>query len=119
MINVVVEIERLNRYRTPYHIWLVVFAISLVVFAFTARTMVARAQDRVIRVEERQRLSELMPADQRARIAELTPRQLVSLRFASNEEAPALAQRTLAGEFKSGEDIKKAIKNWRPDFHRV
>lgn len=119
LINVGVEAARLYRYQTIYHVWLVVFAISLVVFAFAARGMAARAQDRVIRLEERQRLASLMPSGSNDKIMALTPRQLVALRFASDEEAPDLAERTLTGEFKSPEDIKKAVKNWRADVHRV
>jgi hypothetical protein len=60
-----------------------------------------------------------MAPEQYAKIQELTPRQLVALRFASDEEAPDLARRAATGEFKSPEEIKKAVKNWRADLHRV
>ena len=50
---------------------------------------------------------------------DLTPSQLVALRFASDEEAPTLAQRTMSGELKSQNEIKKEVKNWRGDYHRV
>jgi len=119
LLNIGVEAARLYRYQTVYHVWLVVVAISLFIFAFAARGMAARAQDRVIRLEERQRLTSLMPPESHEKIKNLTPAQLVALRFASDEEAPDLAQRTLTGEFKSPEDIKKAVKNWRADVHRV
>jgi hypothetical protein len=45
--------------------------------------------------------------------------QLVALRFASDEELPNLVERTLNGEFKTGKEIKLAIKNWRGDYLRV
>ncbi len=48
----------------------------------------------------------------------LTIRQIIGLRFASDEEFVTLAQRA-AGENLSAEDIKKAIKNWRADNYRV
>lgn len=117
--NIVVEGKRLYQYQTTYHVWLVVVAIALFIFAFAARGMAARAQDRVIRLEERLRLASLMSPEHLGKIGELTPAQLVALRFASDEEVPALAQRTMTGEFKSPEEIKKAVKNWRADVHRV
>ena len=119
LINVGVELARLNRYQTGYHIWEVIVAVALLLFAFATRGMAVKAQDRIIRLEERQRLTSLMPAEHHDKIQDLTPSQLVALRFASDEEAPGLAQRTMTGEFKSQNDIKKAVKNWRADVHRV
>jgi len=54
----------------------------------------------------------------RSRISELTDAQFVGLRFASDEELPALVQRAL-DEKLSTTDIKKAIVNWRPDYSRI
>jgi hypothetical protein len=45
-------------------------------------------------------------------------RQIVGLRFASDEEFPALAQRA-ADEGLSEDEIKKAVKSWRGDDYRV
>ncbi|MDO8501561.1 MAG: DUF6526 family protein [Gemmatimonadaceae bacterium] len=119
LINVGVEIARLNKYRTPYHVWMVVVTLALLVLGFTARSMALAAQDRTIRLEERLRLAALLPADQRARINDLTPHQLIGIRFASDEEVPALVQRCLAGELRSTDDVKKVVKSWRPDYLRV
>lgn len=119
LVNVFVEGARLNKYHTPYHVWMVIVAIALLVLAFAARGMAVKAQDRIIRFEERQRLGNLMPAEHRDRINELTPAQLVALRFAPDDEAPDLTQRTLSGELKSPNEIKKQVKNWRGDYHRV
>ena len=117
--NVVIEGMRLYRYQTGYHVFLLVLAVALVIFAFASRGMALRAQDRVIRLEERLRLASLMKPEHYDKIQQLTPRQLIALRFASDQEAPDLAERALTGEFKSGEEIKKAVKNWRADLHRA
>lgn len=119
LINVFVEGARLYRFQTPYHIWMVIVAIALVAFSFMARTMALTAQNRTIRLEEQLRLASLMPENQRARINDLTPGQLIGLRFASDDEAAELAQRCLAGELKGSGDVKRAVKNWRADHLRV
>lgn len=100
-------------------IWNVFVALALVLVAWYSRTMPLTAQDRIIRLEERMRLQEKLPAELRARAAEINPRHLVGLRFASDEELPDLAQRCLNGEFKTSTDVKRAIRNWRPDNLRV
>jgi uncharacterized membrane protein YdbT with pleckstrin-like domain len=119
LVNLGVEISRLFQNQSGYQIWAVVVALALAALPFAARGMAIRAQDRIIRLEERQRLSSLLPAEHRDKIYDLTPSQLIALRFASDEEAPDLAQRTMTGEFKSQNEIKKAVKNWRADVHRV
>ena len=119
ILNVVAQLFYFYRYRTLYEAWMVVIAIALAVFVFIARYMVARVQDRVIRLEERMRLASVVPAEMRGRINDLTMRQLVALRFASDEELPDLAVRCLNGELKGGEQIKKEIKTWRPDNARA
>ncbi len=42
----------------------------------------------------------------------------VALRFASDAEAPALVEKSLANRWKPKE-IKQAIRQWRPDYFRV
>jgi len=49
----------------------------------------------------------------------LKPSQIISLRFASDEELAELVQKTLNGDFATPKDIKIAIKNWRGDYLRV
>jgi hypothetical protein len=119
VLNVFAELLRLNKYRTPYHVWLVIVAIALVILAFAVRSMATRVQDRVIRLEERARLGALLPPDMRDRVNDLTTSQLVGLRFASDEEVTDLARRCLAGELTKGEQIKKEVKSWRPDYLRA
>jgi hypothetical protein len=77
-----------------------------------------RAQDRLIRMEERMRLEALLNEPLRSRIGELKESQLVALRFACDAEIPGLVEKTLNGNMQ-GKDIKKAIVTWRADTFRV
>jgi hypothetical protein len=99
--------------------WSVLVAIALVTGIFISRYMPLRAQDRIIRLEERIRLERVLPSDMRGRIGNLTPEQFIGLRFAPDDEVPELTRRALNGELKTRADIKRAIRNWRPDTMRV
>ncbi|MGA7992505.1 MAG: DUF6526 family protein [Thermoanaerobaculia bacterium] len=103
---------------SAWAIWEIVVAAALVVVAWKARAFALKAQDRVIRLEERQRLGALLSEPLRSRIGALTEDQLIGLRFASDAEVAGLVQAAL-DESLSGEAIKKRIKDWRADFFRV
>jgi hypothetical protein len=118
-INLIVEITRALNDPGRYRWWLVVVALALFFFSFTARAMSLRAQDRVIRLEERLRLFRLLPPIDQPVVDSLKPGQLVALRFASDDEVPDLVRRITAGELASTTEIKKAIRMWRPDYLRV
>ena len=99
--------------------WATLVAIALAIGIASSRFMPLRAQDRIIRLEERTRLERLLPADLRGRIGDLTERQLIAIRFAPDSEVPDITRRALSGELKSPGDIKRAIKDWRGDYFRV
>ena len=119
IINVVAEAIRFCDNRTLYQFRLLIVAVALAVLSFVVRTMVARVQDRVIRLEERARLGNLLPEELHGRIGDLRPSQLVALRFAADEEIPGLTRRILDGELTKAEQIKKEIRTWRPDYLRM
>ena len=95
----------------------VVAAIWAVVVTFKIRLYALKVQDRIIRLEERLRMHELFSEPLKSRIGEFTESQLIALRFASDAELPALAEKALQG--LDQKQIKASIKTWRPDYFRV
>jgi uncharacterized protein DUF6526 len=102
--------------------WQGVFNAAAGVWAVLAtlkfRLYALKVQDRVIRLEERLRLHQICSPDFRPRIGDLKESQLVALRFASDAEAPELAEKALTGNWNQ-KQIKEAVRNWRSDFFRV
>lgn len=92
---------------------------TLILLAIAGRLQALKAQDRVIRLEERLRYRELLSADMAAKASDMRVGQIIALRFASDAELPGLVERTLNGEFASTKEIKLAIKDWRGDYLRV
>jgi hypothetical protein len=93
-------------------------SVVFFVMAVRSRDRAIVVQDRIIQLEERLRLHALLPAEDRAHINELSIKQLVALRFASDDELPALAHRALTQNLEP-KAIKQSIVNWRSDYHRV
>lgn len=118
LINILVLGYYLFRFPSLGGAWLLVVSIALLVTAGRMRRYATQLQDRVIRVEERLRLSAVLREALRARIGELSDSQLVGLRFASDQELPALVERAL-NEKLDRTQIKQAVTDWRPDYSRV
>ncbi len=87
----------------------------LPVFYWYTRWFALRAQDRAIRAEENFRhfLLTGKPLPGALRMD-----QVIGLRFAADAEFPSLAQKALEGKLTQ-KQIKREIRNWRPDFNRV
>jgi hypothetical protein len=97
---------------------LALLAIIGALVAFKVRLYALRVQDRIIRLEETLRMQALLPADLQGRIRDLSPGQMVGLRFASNVELADRVREALDQNL-GGEAIKKRIQTWRPDTFRV
>jgi len=119
LVLLILTVVNVVRHYQQLEAWaLVVIGILFPVAVLLIRTNALRVQDRLIRLEERLRLQALLSAELSARIGELTESQLIALRFASDEELPALVGKVLAAKMAAA-DIKKAIVTWRADTFRV
>lgn len=96
-------------------LFILLISTVLLFLFFFSRLFALKAQDRAIRAEENFRHFILTgkPLDNR-----LTTRQIVGLRFASDEEFIELAKKA-AESGLSEDEIKKSIKNWKADNYRV
>jgi len=119
LLNVVWSIVRVVRSFSVGTIMALLVAIALFLLAFTARIFALTVQDRVIRLEMRLRMQQLLPADLRGRIPEYTVDQLVALRFASDVELPALARKVLDEKLTNRKAIKRMVQDWQADLLRA
>jgi hypothetical protein len=103
----------------PLHFFPVLLAAALFLGVLYARLFALAVQDRLIRLEERVRYERVLPEELRWRADELTVNQFVSLRFASDDELPALMRKVLDEKVTSRKAIKQLIKNWQPDYLRA
>jgi hypothetical protein len=119
LLNVLNALRHLWRTPNPGTGFEVILAVALLTLAIMARNMVLTVQDRLIRLEMRLRLREILPPDLLPHVDTLGHRHLVALRFASNEELPGIVRDVLAGKLQSSKDIKLRVKNWQGDFLRA
>ena len=124
----VIPVLFLNVLNTIRHIWLdprlsTVFAFliatALLLLGLLSRMQVLTVQDRVIRLEMRLRLRQTLPPELQGRINELTYRQLIALRFASDQELIELVREVLEGRLQTPKEIKLRVKSWQPDWLRA
>ncbi len=94
-------------------------AVALMFVGAVSRMQALKVQDRVIRLEERLRLAQLLPADLQQHAGRLRASHLIALRFASDEEVPGLVREIVANPAISRKEIKQRIKHWRADWFRT
>jgi hypothetical protein len=118
-IALILAITNVVRHYELLEAWtLVVLAAVGLMAGLLSRINALKAQDRVIRLEERLRLAAILNEAQKAKIAELTESQLIAIRFASDGELSALVDKAVQNKL-SNKDIKKSIVHWRADTFRV
>ena len=94
---------------------IVVLTVCVLILMFFCRIFALKAQDRAIRGEENLRHFVLTGKLLDAR---LTIRQIIALRFASDDEFVSLAQEAVDKNL-AADAIKQAVKKWRSDTYRV
>lgn len=95
---------------------LIGLAVGLV--AIISRSYGIKNQDRIIRLEMRQRFFELTGKSFSEKEKQLRLSQVIALRFASDQELLGLIDKAIDGKLSSKE-IKLLIKDWQGDYHRV
>lgn len=119
MVNLIYSGMQLRgNFDTP-HIIAFITAFTLILLALASRVMALAVQDRVIRLEMRLRLKEVLPASQHGDIAKISRAQFVGLRFASDAELPALVATVLKDDIQKADTIKQMVKNWVADDLRA
>ena len=102
-------------------IWLL---FSVIIFLIIYLTVMVRQhyalenQNRIIRLEFQQRYFEIFGERSDQVIKQLRFSQIAALRFAYDEEFKAILAQALNKDI-SGDENKKSIKDWRPEYHRV
>ncbi len=117
LINLVWSLYRVIPFSTQ-SLFALGAAFALAAIALFSRVNALKAQDRVIRLEERIRMQAVLPDDLKARINDVTTAQIVALRFAPDDELPDLVRQALDNNADQKTN-KQAIKSWRPDYQRV
>ena len=100
------------------HLGVVSLSLAVVVLVAISRTYITKLQDRIILLEMKVRCAEVLPAGQDSRLTDLTPKQIVALRFASDAELGPLLERAIR-ERMAPTQIKQAVQQWRPDHLRT
>lgn len=103
---------------TSFSILMVLITFALIFISLIARLYGLKNQDRLIRLEMRQRYFEMTGQSFKGKEEQLRLSQIIALRFASDEELLELMDRAIK-EKLTGKDIKKSIKSWQPDYLRV
>jgi hypothetical protein len=116
LVGRLIELRHGISFRSVMDILVSAALIALFVFA---RNSTLAVQNRLIRLEMRLRLAGLLPPDLHSRIPEFTLDQLISLRFASDAELPALARKVLEEKLNDRKAIKRLVKDWQADYLRA
>jgi len=119
LINLIWTVNRLIVQPNTEHAVGFILALTLVLMFVFVRRFPIQVQDRLIRLEMQLRLRETLPSVLQPRIGEFSMRQLIAMRFASDEELPSLAAQVLEKNIQDSTTIKKLIQNWQADHARI
>jgi hypothetical protein len=104
--------------RYPMAVGIGALVATVFVLLLISRVYITALQDRIIKLEMGLRASALLSQAQLDRYRTLSKRQVIALRFAPDAEFPELLDRAVRDSL-SEDDIKRAIRHWRPDPDRT
>ncbi|WP_086540462.1 DUF6526 family protein [Algoriphagus antarcticus] len=99
-------------------IYLGLLAFLVLLISLLTRLYAIKNQNRIIRLEMRQRYFYLTGSPFYKKESQLTSAQIIALRFAGDDEILELMDKSIKDNLVPKE-IKKSIKIWNADHHRV
>ena len=121
LIALIASVVAYSHHPEQREVWIAIIAIFIFIgwSSFMMRQHYALGnQDRIVRLELRFRYYVITGKRLEPLESNLSTGQFAALRFASDEELPALVERTLK-ENLSALQIKNLIAHWLPDHMRV
>ena len=103
---------------TTHELGLVALTLAMFPVIGMSRWYIVALQDRIIQLEMQVRCARVLPAGQDEQLVQLSPKQVVALRFASDAELGDLLARAVREQLTPAA-IKKAVRQWRPDYWRT
>jgi hypothetical protein len=104
--------------RGSFAVGLLALTAAVFTLLLISRAYTTKLQDRIIRLEMRVRGARTLTPEQQRVLEQLSIKQVVALRFASDPELPGLVERAAREKLAPG-DIKRAITVWTPDLDRT
>lgn len=109
-------------FRLELGVWQIIICLSvgliLLILPVVARIYGLKNQDRIIRLELRQRYYELTGEPLSEKELSLRKSQIIALRFADNDQIVSLINDAIDKNL-SAKEIKETVKNWQSDHWRV
>ena len=118
LVTWIATIWQAVKYPSLHSVWVAILAFTILLVVMQVRVYGLKVQDRLIRLEESLRMERILPQELKTRIAALTVKQMVGLRFAADSELADRVREALDQNL-SGEAIKQRIQTWKPDTFRV
>ena len=103
---------------TSESIYFLLLGLIILIISYLPRIYALKNQNRIIRLEMRQHYFYLTGKPFYEKEIQLSSAQIIALRFAGDDEILALIEKTI-NEKTAPKEIKKSIKNWKADHHRV
>ncbi|SMP01868.1 hypothetical protein SAMN06265367_10149 [Algoriphagus winogradskyi] len=99
-------------------LYFILLGLIIFLISYLPRIYAIKNQNRIIRMEMRQRYFQLTGKAFYEKENKLSPSQIIALRFAGDDELLALIDKTIQ-ENTTPKEIKKSVSNWQADHHRV